>query len=184
MKFSPEESMNEVFRSLNLDTTKPDLKKTPTRWLNGIRELVSGYSIDPGELLSVSFDTGTPYGGIVVSKNLPFISVCEHHVFPFYGVADIAYIPNDRVVGLSKLARLLDCYAKRFQIQERMTTEIIESIEHYLKPQASAVFIKATHTCQCWRGVQKPGEMVTSELRGRFRENAEARNELMHLLER
>jgi GTP cyclohydrolase IA len=148
------------------------------RWQRAIAEMVNGYNADPE--LHVVFDV--PHDEIVISRNIQFSSLCEHHLFPFFGTADIAYIPSDRIVGLSKLARSVECFARRFQTQERLSSDIANAIESALSPIAVAVIIKATHTCQKCRGICKEGEMLTSVMRGAFRTEPSARAELLQLL--
>jgi len=148
------------------------------RWQNAIAEMAQGYNADPE--LHVVFDV--PHDEIVISRNIQFSSLCEHHLFPFFGTADVAYIPRDRIVGLSKLARTVECYARRFQTQERLSSDIANAIENALSPLAVAVIIKATHTCQKCRGICKEGEMLTSVMRGAFRTEPSARAELLELL--
>ena len=157
-------------------------KNTPfdaiERWERAISEMTTGYDADPE--LDVVFDI--PHDEIVISKGIGFSSLCEHHLFPFFGTADVAYIPRDGIVGLSKLARAVECYARRFQTQERMGQEIADAIENALNPIAVAVIIRGTHTCQKCRGINKDGEMITSVMRGAFRDNPPARTELLQLL--
>ena len=163
-------------RTVNIPDNIPI--ETIQRWEKAIREMSSGYGDDPG--LDVTFDI--PCDEIVISRGIEFSSLCEHHLFPFFGTASIAYIPSVGVVGLSKLARTVDVYARRFQTQERMTQEITDAISGALSPLAVCVIIKATHTCQKCRGIRKNGEMITSSMRGAFRDDPSARQELMHLL--
>jgi GTP cyclohydrolase I len=148
------------------------------RWQKAINEMVGGYSADPE--LDVVFDV--PHDEIIISRGIEFSSLCEHHLFPFFGTADVAYIPRSGIVGLSKLARTVDCFARRFQTQERMSSEIADAIQAALDPVAVAVIIKAAHTCQKCRGITKNGQMITSVMRGAFRENPMARRELLQLL--
>lgn len=149
------------------------------RWVKAIWEMVDGYKRDPE--LDVAFDVG--YDEIIISKDIGFNSLCEHHLFPFFGKAHIAYIPNSKkVVGLSKLARCVESYSMRFQVQERMTSEIADAIEKAISPKGTAVIVQATHTCQKCRGIRKDGSMMTSVMRGVFRENQTARMELLQLL--
>jgi GTP cyclohydrolase I len=148
------------------------------RWQRAITEMAGGYSADPE--LDVVFDV--PHDEIIISRGIEFSSLCEHHLFPFFGTADVAYIPSKGIVGLSKLARTVDCFARRFQTQERMSGEIADAIQAALAPVAVAVIIKATHTCQKCRGITKNGQMITSVMRGAFRENPAARQELLQLL--
>jgi GTP cyclohydrolase I len=157
------------------DNTPPD---AIFRWERAIAEMVGGYSADPE--LDVVFDV--PHDEIIISKGIEFSSLCEHHLFPFFGTADVAYIPSSGIVGLSKLARTVDCFARRFQTQERMSSEIADALQKALSPAAVAVIIRATHTCQKCRGITKNGQMITSVMRGAFRENATARQELLQLL--
>jgi GTP cyclohydrolase I len=142
-------------------------------------ELTSGYYIDPVEVLGTTFEVG--YDEMVLVKAIPFASLCEHHLLPFHGHASIGYIPRGRVVGLSKLARLVETFARRFQIQERMTAQIADTIESTLKPAGTGVVVRAFHTCMAMRGVRKEAEMVTSTMYGALREKPEARAEFMAL---
>jgi len=153
-------------------------KDAIVRWQAAITEMVQGYSADPE--LHVVFDV--PHDEIVISRNIQFSSLCEHHLFPFFGTADVAYIPRTNIVGLSKLARTVECFARRFQTQERLSAEIANAIEAALNPLAVAVIIRATHTCQKCRGICKEGEMLTSVMRGVFRSDNSARAELLQLL--
>jgi GTP cyclohydrolase IA len=148
------------------------------RWQRAIIEMVGGYDADPE--LDVVFDI--PHDEIIISRGIEFSSLCEHHLFPFFGTADVAYIPSSGIVGLSKLARTVDCFARRFQTQEGMSSQIADSIQQALNPIAVAVIIRATHTCQKCRGITKNGQMITSVMRGAFRENPTARQELLQLL--
>jgi GTP cyclohydrolase IA len=141
-------------------------------------EMTGGYGADPE--LDVVFDV--QHDEIVISRGIGFSSLCEHHLFPFFGHADVAYIPSLGIVGLSKLARAVDVYARRLQTQERMCQEIADAIESALQPRAVAVIIRATHTCQKCRGICKDGQMITSVMRGAFRESSAARAELLQLL--
>jgi GTP cyclohydrolase I len=149
------------------------------RWQRAIIEMTGGYSTDPG--LDVVFDMA--YDEIIISRGIEFSSLCEHHLFPFFGIVDIAYIPFNGIVGLSKLARTVDCYGRRFQTQERMTQDIANALQTALNPKAIAVIIRATHTCQKCRGIAKNGEMITSTMRGVFRDDPLAKAELMQLLQ-
>jgi GTP cyclohydrolase IA len=155
--------------------TPPDAVE---RWQRAISEMVGGYDADPE--LDVVFDI--PHDEIIISRSIEFSSLCEHHLFPFFGSADVAYIPSSGIVGLSKLARTVDCFARRFQTQERMSSQIADAIQEALNPVAVAVIIRATHTCQKCRGITKNGQMITSVMRGAFRENPIARQELLQLL--
>jgi GTP cyclohydrolase IA len=146
------------------------LEETPTRFLKAMVEMTDGYDVDIELLLSKTFDAGDSNEMIVV-RNIEFVSLCEHHLLPFLGTATVAYLPADRVVGLSKIARLVDAFAHRLQIQERLTTQITSALDDNLKTLGSAVIIKAKHSCMGCRGVKKPNaEMITSSLTGGFRE--------------
>ena len=162
-------------------------EETPKRVAKMWEELLSGYDKNPEEILSKTFEVGAEgdvnANGIVVVKDIPFYSQCEHHLAPFYGTCSIVYIPRKRVVGLSKFARLVECYARRLQVQERMTRQIAEDICHYLNPIGVMVVIEAEHMCMTMRGIQKPGsKTVTSRVEGVFFDNTEARAEALKLI--
>lgn len=167
---------------LNLIDPKPareGLKDTPKRVVKSWLELYAGYSQDPAEILSTVFEDGA-CDEMVVLKDIPFQSMCEHHMLPFIGKAHVGYLPKGRVVGLSKLARLVECYAKRLQIQEQMTAQIAEAIVAHLQPRGAAVVIEAHHQCMSCRGIKKQGTtMITSAMRGAFREDQAARAEFL-----
>lgn len=161
--------------------------ETPKRVSKMWDELLSGYDKDPEKILSKTFDVDaggdTNANGIVVVKDIPFYSQCEHHLVPFYGTCSIAYIPRKRVVGLSKFARLVECYARRLQVQERLTKQIIDDINKYLNPLGVVVIITAEHMCMTMRGIQKPGtKTTTSRVSGVFFDDAKAREEAMNLI--
>jgi GTP cyclohydrolase I len=175
----PTDAVLRLIQHIGDDPTRDGLLDTPKRVTKAYRELTSGYNDDPADILSTTFDV--TYDQMVVVRDLPFTSLCEHHMLPFTGRATIAYVPGDRVVGLSKLARLLDCYSRRLQVQERLTNEIASAIQQHLRPQGVGVVLSATHSCMALRGVRKAGDMVTSSMLGVLRTNAEARAELMSL---
>lgn len=161
---------------------------TPLRVAKMWDELLKGYNDDPQEILHKTFDVeaggDVNANGIVVVKDIPFFSQCEHHLVPFYGTCSIAYIPRTRVVGLSKFARLVECYARRLQVQERMTKQIIDDIDQYLDPIGTMVVIKAEHMCMSMRGIQKPGtKTVTSRVSGVFFNDDKARAEALNLIQ-
>ena len=168
--------MGKKYYEIELPSTCP--VDAITRWQKAIAEMVAGYDEDPE--LDVIFDL--PQDEIVISRGLGFNSLCEHHLFQFFGTVDVAYLPEEGIVGLSKLARTVDVYSKRFQTQERMTAEIATAIEEKLKPKGVAVIVRGVHTCQKCRGIKKDGEMITSVMRGVFREKEAARAELLNLL--
>ena len=144
-------------------------------------ELLSGYKMNPKDILSVDFQDG--YDEIVLVKGIRFYSLCAHHMLPFFGTAHVAYLPQGRVVGISKLARLVDCYGKRLQIQERLTSQVAQALMQYLKPAGAACVVEAEHLCMGCRGVNKPGgSTVTSVMLGSFRKNVAARMELLSLI--
>lgn len=162
-------------------------EETPTRVAKMWNELLSGYDKDPAEILSKTFDVdagGDVNGnGIVIVKDIPLFSQCEHHLVPFYGKVDIAYIPRTKVVGLSKFARLVECFGRRLQVQERLTKQIMDAIVENLDPIGVMVVIKAEHMCMTMRGIQKPGtQTITSRVYGVFFDKPEARQEALNLI--
>ena len=176
---NPTEAVQTLIRTIGEDPDRDGLLDTPKRVVKALKEMTSGYDLVPEDVLTTTFDES--YDEMVVVKEYPFVSLCEHHMLPFAGVAKVGYIPVDRVVGLSKLGRLVDCYARRLQIQERLTNQIGEALDNVLTPLGSAVVLKATHECMAHRGVNKPAEMVTSYLSGAFRTDATARSEFFSL---
>ena len=158
------------------------LRRTPKRVVESWKELYSGYGQDPKAALSSTFN-GEGYDGIVLLRDIEFHSTCEHHMQPFTGRAHVAYIPTDRIVGISKLARIVDLHARRLQNQERITKDVADDLEEHLAPLGCAVIIEATHGCMQCRGVKKQNAiMTTSAMRGVFFDKAEARSELMQLI--
>ncbi|MGH6818564.1 MAG: GTP cyclohydrolase I FolE [Methylovirgula sp.] len=155
------------------DPTREGLRDTPLRVVKAYEEFFSGYRADPGDLLSRVFEEVHGYDDLILVRDIPFSSHCEHHMVPFVGKAHIAYyVGEEGVVGLSKLARLVDIYARRLQTQEAMTAEIVSAIERYLKPRGCAVMIEAEHMCMSMRGVLKQGTMtVTNQFTGIFRDD-------------
>lgn len=159
---------------------RPGLKETPARVVKSWGEIYAGYHADVAKLFKVFEE---PCDELVLLKNIEFYSTCEHHMQPIVGKAHIAYIPNKKVIGISKLARVLDAYARRLQIQERIGKQVVEALDTYLKPLGSACVIQAKHFCMCARGVNKQNsEMVTSALTGAFRKDKGARAELMSMI--
>lgn len=180
--FEIEGAVKVLLKALGENPEREGLKDTPNRVARMYTEIFSGYEQTPEEILGRDFD-GEGYQDMVLVKDIPFYSHCEHHMVPFYGVAHIGYVPKDRVVGLSKLARLVECFARRLQIQERMTSQIADAIESVLEPEGVAVVVTAEHMCMTMRGVQKPGaKTTTSAMRGVFFENASARAEFLSLI--
>ena len=174
--------LNYIEKTNRKDLPREGLEQTPERVISMFDEIFSGYQQDPSEILDSTFN-GEGYDGIVLLKNIEFHSTCEHHLQPFSGHGHIAYIPVDRIVGISKLARLLDAHSKRLQNQERITKDIAEDLVNYLSPLGAAVILEASHGCMKCRGVMKQNStMVTSSMKGAFFDNKEARNELMQLI--
>ena len=175
-----EEGVISIIKAIGEDPAREGLIDTPKRVVKAYKELTEGYNVNIKELLSVTFDVGD-VDEMVIVKDIQFVSLCEHHMLPFSGTATIAYIPLHRVVGLSKIPRLVDALTRRLQVQERITTQITEALDEHLKTMGSACLIKAEHTCAAYRGVRKQGaQMVTSSLTGVFR-NHEVRNEFLLL---
>ena len=167
------------------DPTREGLIDTPKRVINSYAELFSGYTQDPSEILERTFEETDGYGDIVLLKDIRVESYCEHHLIPITGVAHVAYIPENRVVGISKLARTVELFSKRLQIQEKLTSQVANAINDTLKPKGVAVLIEAEHGCMTTRGVHKPGvNMVTKTLIGCFKENPDLRTEFLSLIKR
>jgi len=159
------------------------LVDTPKRVVEAYKEFFEGYTINPDDVLSRTFEEVEGYDEIVLVKNIRLESHCEHHIVPILGKAHVAYLPDKRVVGISKLARLVDVYGKRLQTQETMTAQIADTIQRVLKPKGVAVIVDAAHQCMTTRGVRKQeSSTVTSRLLGQFRENPQTRAELMSLI--
>lgn len=164
------------------DPSRDGLKETPKRYLKAWRDMTIGYHQNPQEILSKCFDQ--PHDELVVLRGIEFHSTCEHHLLPFYGTAAVGYIPGKQVVGISKLARLVECFARRLQIQERLTQEIADAITSHLNPMGVGVVIKAKHSCMGARGVGKPdADMITSVTTGLLRTSPSARAEFLSLIQ-
>ncbi len=177
-----EEAVRTLIRWAGDDPARDGLHETPDRVARAFEEYFSGYAQDPTEILQKTFEEIEGYDEMIVLRGVRFESHCEHHMAPIVGRAWVAYIPQGRVVGISKLARVVDVYAKRLQIQEKMTAQIANTINDVLKPQGVGVIIKATHHCMTTRGAHKPGtDLVTSRMLGVFRDNALTRQELLGL---
>lgn len=165
------------------DPTREGLRGTPDRVVKSYTEFFEGYAVDPLEVLERTFEEVEGYDEMVLLRDIRFESHCEHHMAPIIGRAHVAYMPDNRVVGISKLARVVEAYAKRLQIQEKMTAQIANIINDVLKPKGVAVVIEATHHCMTTRGIHKPGtSMVTSRMLGMFRTNASTRREFLSLV--
>ncbi len=178
-----EEAVRVLLRWAGEDPAREGLRDTPARVVRSYRELFAGYAIDPIALLERTFEETEGYDEIVLLRDIRLESYCEHHMVPIIGRAHVAYLPRSRVVGISKLARLVDAYAKRLQIQEKLTAQIANTIDQVLSPRGVAVVIEAAHQCMSTRGVHKPGAlMVTSRMLGAFREDATTRRELLAMI--
>ena len=183
---APKESIADLMRKvialIGEDTDREGLRKTPERFEKAIKFLTSGYhqnldNVLNGATFSVHYDE------MVVVKDIEFFSLCEHHLLPFFGKAHVAYLPSKRVLGLSKIARLVNMYARRLQIQERMTSQIAEAISEKISPEGVGVIIEARHLCMQMRGVEKQhGQAVTSAMLGSFRHNKQTRDEFLSLV--
>lgn len=175
-----ETALRTVLTWIGEDPDRDGLRETPARVVRAFQEHFSGYGQDPERILKKTFEEIDGYDEMVVLRHIPFQSHCEHHMAPFIGHAWVAYVPDRRVVGISKLARVVEAYAKRLQIQERMTAQIANTVEAVLKPQGVGVVLKATHHCMTARGVKKHGtDLVTSRMLGCFRDNPMTRQEFL-----
>ena len=178
-----EAAVRTLIRWAGDDPDREGVKGTPGRVVRAFEEFFSGYGIDPVELLQRTFEETDGYDDMVVLKDIRFESHCEHHLAPIIGKAHVAYLPQKRVVGISKLARLVELYAKRLQIQEKMTAQIANTLDEVLQPKGVAVVIEAAHQCMTTRGVHKPGvSMVTSRMLGAFRTDPSTRREFLAII--
>ena len=178
-----EEAIRELLRAVGEDPRRDGLKETPGRMARAFKEMFAGLQTDPADVLEAKFDIG--HQEMIIVKDIPFYSTCEHHLLPFHGHAHVAYIPNSdgKVTGLSKIARLVDGYARRPQVQERITTQVAEAIESRLGARGVLVVIEAEHMCMSMRGINKPGSRtVTSAVRGVLRSQA-TRSEALSLIQ-
>jgi len=177
-----EKAVRDILIAVGEDPARRDIKDTPRRVAEMYEEILAGMKLSPEKELEVVFEKD--HDEIVLLKNIPLYSVCEHHLLPFVGKAHVAYIPsNNRVTGLSKLARVVDIYSKRLQVQERITTDIADVVMKKLKPKGVLVVLEAEHLCMSIRGVKKPGVLtITSAVRGIFRKNEKTRAEALALI--
>jgi GTP cyclohydrolase I len=176
-----EKAVREILLAVGEDVDREGLKRTPQRVARMYAELLAGMHEDPKEHLQSVFTES--YDEIVLLRGIPFYSICEHHLMPFIGSAHVAYLPSGGILGVSKLARIVDCFARRLQTQERLTGQIADFIMNSLKPQGVAVVLEASHSCMTIRGIKKPGSvMVTSALRGIFRRDPKSRSEVLGLM--
>jgi GTP cyclohydrolase IA len=177
-----EEQIRQVLRALGEDPDREGLQKTPHRVAQALSFLTRGYEMDPAQVINDALFT-EDYEEMIVQKDIDFYSLCEHHLLPFFGKAHVAYIPHHKIVGISKLARLVDVYARRLQVQERLTNQIATTIMDKLDALGVAVVIEAEHLCMRMRGVEKQNSyVITSSLLGAFRTRVETRNEFMNLI--
>ena len=176
-------AVREILIAVGEDPDRDGLVKTPARVARMYEELFEGLATEPDDYLATTFEHA--HDEMIVVRDIPFYSLCEHHLLPFFGRAAVGYIPNERIVGLSKLARVVEHLARRPQVQERLTCQIADRIEQVLEPVGVAVTIEAEHTCMTMRGVKKPGsQMVTSVTRGAFRDNPATRAEFFDAVQR
>jgi GTP cyclohydrolase I len=175
-----EDAVRTLIRWAGDDPVREGLVGTPDRVVRSYEEFFSGYTEDAEAILRTTFEEVEGYDEMVLLKDIPFVSHCEHHMVPIIGKAHVAYLPNNRVVGISKLARLVEAYAKRLQIQEKMTAQIANAINDVLHPKGTAVVVDASHQCMTTRGVGTPGvSMVTSTMLGAFRDDPSTRREFL-----
>ena len=191
MEFNPEDPRNRdamahvraLLTHIGEDPDREGLVETPKRVVKAMTEHFAGYKQDPREFLSKTFEEVEGYDELVLVTDIELHSHCEHHMVPFVGVAHVAYIPNGRVVGLSKLARVVDAFAHRLQVQEKLTSQIAQAIQDVLNPTGVAVILQCRHFCMCYRGVKKPGTWTTtSRLMGAFMQEQACRLELFTLI--
>ena len=174
-------AVTELLQALGEDPAREGLLDTPRRIAEMYEEIFGGRTVDPADYLNVGFEVA--HDEMVILRNIPFFSMCEHHFLPFHGEAHVGYVPDGRVVGISKLARVVEGFARRPQIQEQLTSQVAEAIMQTLKPDGVAVVIEAEHLCMTMRGVKKPGSrMVTSAMRGDFRASSVTRAEFLSLV--
>lgn len=179
-----QELVREILVRLGEDPEREGLRRTPLRVEKALAYLTRGYKQDADSVLNGAVFT-SDYDEMVIVKEIDFFSLCEHHLLPFFGKCHIAYLPDKRIVGLSKLPRLVDVFSRRLQVQEKLTTEIARAIEEKLKPKGVGVVMEATHLCVMMRGVEKQNaQMVTSSMRGRFRSDVKTREEFLTLIRR
>jgi GTP cyclohydrolase I len=177
-----EEAVKIILREMGEDPEREGLLKTPVRVARMYNELTAGYRVDPVALINEAIFT-VDYDEMVVVRDINFYSLCEHHMLPFYGRAHVAYLPRGKVIGLSKIPRIVEMYARRLQVQERMTVEIADLIDESLSPSGVGVVVEGMHMCSVMRGVRKESaSMVTSAMRGKFRSDPKTRNEFLDLI--
>ena len=177
-----EDAVRKILREIGEDPSREGLLKTPERVARALRELTRGYDQDPSKVINGALFT-EEYSEMIIMKDIDFFSLCEHHILPFFGKAHIAYLPRGKIVGISKIPRLVDIYARRLQVQERMTTQIANLLMDRLEPDGVAVVVEAEHLCMRMRGVEKQNSfVVTSAMLGVFRDRQATRDEFMTLI--
>lgn len=178
-----EKQIKDIIKIIGDDPNREGVEDTPRRVVKSWKEIYAGYRMDPAQILSRTFEKNG-YNQMVISKDIELYSMCEHHCLPFFGRAHVAYLPGKKVVGLSKLSRLVDCFARRLQIQEKLTEQIANAIQEHLNPNGVMVVVEAQHMCMTMRGVGKQNSwMVTSAIKGAF-EQDKVRQEFLKLIER
>ncbi|KKP37863.1 MAG: GTP cyclohydrolase 1 [Candidatus Peregrinibacteria bacterium GW2011_GWA2_33_10] len=176
-----EKNIEEIIRSTGEDINREGLKGTPKRVVDSYATIFSGYKMNPQDILTIFDDEN--YDQMIISKDIEFYSTCEHHLLPFFGKAHIGYIPNGKIIGLSKLPRLVDIFSRRLQNQERLTKQIADTLQEILSPKGVGVVLEAKHMCIMARGVQKQGTlMTTSAVTGLFKNNQNTRSEFLNLI--
>ena len=179
-----EEAVRTLLKWAGDDPDREGLRETPTRVVDAYDDWFSGYTIDPGEYLRRTFEEVEGYDEMVILRDIAFESFCEHHMAPIIGRAHVGYLPTNKVVGISKLARVVEGYARRLQVQEKLTAEIANCINDVLKPRGVGVVVDATHECMTTRGIHKRGvSMITSRMTGTFREDARTRAEFLQFVD-
>ncbi|KAB2900803.1 MAG: GTP cyclohydrolase I FolE [Dokdonella sp.] len=179
-----EEAVRTLLRWAGDDPAREGLLDTPRRVVDAYSDWFSGYAVDPAEYLERTFEEVDGYDELIVLRDIRFESFCEHHMAPIIGRAHVGYLPADKVVGISKLARVVDAYARRFQVQEKLTAQIAHCIDRVLKPRGVGIVIDASHQCMTTRGVHKRGvSMVTSQMLGAFRDDARTRAEFLRFID-
>ncbi|MGD9899051.1 MAG: GTP cyclohydrolase I FolE [Calditrichaceae bacterium] len=177
-----EGAVKNILMDIGEDPSRQGLQRTPFRVAKMYREVTKGYKMDPEKLINGAI-YDVKYDEMVVVANIEYYSLCEHHLLPFFGVAHVGYIPNGKVVGLSKIPRLVEMFARRLQVQENMTQQIADTINYYLNPQGVGVVVEGQHMCMMMRGVQKDqAKMITSAMIGDFKEDEKTRSEFLHLI--
>jgi GTP cyclohydrolase I len=179
---SVETAVAAILRALDPEPEREGLERTPARVARALAYMTQGYEQDPKAVINGALFT-EQYSEMIVVRDIDFYSLCEHHILPFFGKAHVAYLPRNHIVGISKIARLVEVYARRLQVQERMTTQIAKTIDEQMKPLGVAVVLEAEHLCMRMRGVEKQNSfVVTSAMLGGFRTNQETRAEFMNLI--